>query len=94
MALPARVLVGSVTGGAFVVALLEDEKRGRYVLLVNKDAAKAATAKAVVQRACREVAWLDALDGRWRPLPLIKEQAETAIEVPLPPGGGKLLRVE
>jgi hypothetical protein len=93
-ALPARALVGAVEGGAFLVALFEDERRAPYVLLVNKDAAKEAKARLVVQRVCRAVEAFDVSDGRWKELPLKGERFETTTELPLRPGDGKLLRLK
>ncbi len=91
--LPARTLVGSVEGGAFVVGLFEDPRRRSYVFLVNKDALGAAMARMVIHGTCEAVAWLDVADGRWKALAIERSRFETKLEVPLRPGGGKLLRL-
>jgi hypothetical protein len=91
--LPPHGLVGSVEGGAFVVGLFEDEKAEPYVFVANKDYRREAKAKLVINRRCRSVVWLDPAKGDWRDMPARADQFETVLELPLPPGGGKLIRL-
>jgi len=92
--LPTHALVGSVEGGAFVVGLLDGGgTHERYVMLASKDFRRGATATLTVNRPCRSIAWLDPSSGRWQDLPIRADRFQTAVEFPLPPGGGRLLRL-
>lgn len=89
--LPAHGLVGSVEGGSFVVGLFDGD--GCCVLLASKDRQRDVTARMTIQRPCRSAVWLDPATGRWLDLPVRTDRFRTAIEFPLPPGGGRLLRL-
>ena len=91
--LPSRGLIGSVAGGRFVVGHFEDPRGREHVLLVNNDPAKGVTARIAIQRPCRAAAWLDPSDGRWKDLEPKGDGSDATLELPLRPGGGKLLRL-
>ena len=46
-----------------------------------------------VFRPCRAAAWLDPSDGRWKDLEPKGDGSDATLELPLRPGGGKLLRL-
>ncbi|HUT32850.1 MAG TPA: hypothetical protein VNE39_05180 [Planctomycetota bacterium] len=91
--LPVHGLVASVEGGAFVVGEFEGEKGERHVLVVNKDYARAVTAKLTLNRPCRGLSRLDASSGQWVALAATADRFRTTAEFSLPPGGGRLLRL-
>ena len=92
--LPPHGLVRSVEGGTFVVGLFQgDEGSWPHVLVANADPRNAADARLAINHPCRAVAWLDPATGRWQNLPVRSDPLETTLEVALPAGGGKLLRL-
>jgi hypothetical protein len=99
--LPVHGLVGSVEGGAFLVGEFEGEKGERHVLVVNKDAARAVTAKLTLNRPCRGLSWLAPSgsagagppSGRWEAMAATADRFQTTAEFSLPPGGGRLIRL-
>jgi hypothetical protein len=92
--LPVHGLVGAIEGGSFVVGLFDEGGRGeRYVLLANQERQREVTAKMTIHQPCRSAAWLDPATGRWLDLAARTDRFQTAIEFPLPAGGGRLLRL-
>jgi len=91
--LPVHGLVGSVAGGAFVVGEFEDAAGAKHLLVVNRDAAWAATVKLTINRPCRRLAWFDPAAGAWADQPATTDRFQSVAEFALPPGGGRLLRL-
>jgi hypothetical protein len=91
--LPVHGLVASVEGGAFVLGEFEDEKGDRLLFIVNRDAARAATAKVTLNRPCTGLSWLDPAVGGWADLASTADRFQTVTEFALPPGGGRLIRM-
>ena len=91
--LPVHGLVGSVDGGTFVVGEFHGGPDERAVMVVNCDTRQAVQATVTINRPCRSVAWLDPASGDWRQLPIQGDRLGTKLELPLAPGGGKLLRL-
>lgn len=91
--LPAHSLVGSVDGGAFVVGEFEDSDGARYLLVANRDAARAVTVKLTLNRSCKSLAWFDPSARAWASQAAAADRFQTVAEFSLPPGGGRLLRL-
>ena len=92
--LPPHGLVRAVGGGSFVVGLFRCGAGQRHLLVVNADYRKPADAALTVNRRCHAVACLDPASGRWRDLPCRTDRLQTTLGLPLPPGGGRLLRID
>lgn len=91
--LSAHGLVGSVAGGAFVVGVFDGGGRERAVMVVNRNYRQEVRAEMTINRPCRSVAWLDPSSGDWLPLAVRADRLETKLDLTLPPGGGRLLRL-
>ncbi|MFP4058425.1 MAG: hypothetical protein ACLF0G_16275, partial [Candidatus Brocadiia bacterium] len=91
--LPVHGLVGSVEGGDYVVGVLEDQRGRPHLLVVNKDAESEVVARLSVNRPCRPLWWLDPSQGEWLEAGARVDRFHTVVEFPLPPGGGRLIRL-
>jgi len=91
--LPVHGLVGAVEGGAFVVGEFDAGNGETQLLVVNRDYSRPAAARLTLNRPCRGLAWLDPALGRWADLAVTTDRFQTVAELPLPPGGGRLLRI-
>lgn len=91
--LPVHALVAAVEGGAYVIGEFEDERGSPHLLVVNRDYARPATARLVLNRPSCALLWLDPAAGRWAPLASTGDRFQTVAEFPLPPGGGRLIRL-
>jgi hypothetical protein len=91
--LPQRGPVGAVAGGSFLVGVFENGGRRRYMMVVNKDASAPAVATLLLHGVYADGATFNASSGRWEPLVLTREKFETTLEVALPAGGGRLVRL-
>lgn len=92
--LPPHGLVASVEGGSFVLGQFQDEKARRSILVVNRDYSQPATAKLTLNRPFCALSWLDPKTGEWTPLAATSDRFQTTAEFPLPPGGGRLIRLD
>jgi len=91
--LPVHGLVGATEGGAFVVGEFAGAEGAHYVLIVNKDTHRDATAKLTINQPCRAVAWLEPVIGDWSEMATVADRFQTVTEFPLRPGGGRLIRL-
>ena len=64
-----------------------------HLLVVNKSHAREVVAKLTINQACESLVWFDPSRGDWLDVAAVADRFQTIIEFPLPPGGGRLLRL-
>ncbi len=90
--LPTHGLLGGIEGGEFVVGMFRDPEGRDYCLIVNKSHQRSVVARVTINVPCRSVEWYDPRARRWEPMAAVADRFQTRLEIPLPPGGARLVR--
>jgi len=90
--LPTHGLLGGIEGGEFVVGMFRDRQGRDYCLIVNKSHERSVVARVTINVPCRSVECYDPQTRRWEPMAAVADRFQTRLEIPLPPGGARLVR--